>query len=290
MDPIVGEGFVNQDLFQTDDAGNLYFIEFLASHFETQRPQTQRIVRVDVSNPSKLVRQYMTPMSEDVIEFAVGSDGLILYSARAPNRDVKRFVFPNGSIKEFPEHLPQQGIQYWKGSSELFFDEDGEISTLMVNGNEIEKVSYGITEDLIGIPSVLGTSKLEFPGHFMMITDTSVWEVENPQNKPGRLDIPLDRFFGFASAKDFYFIAGENSLGTNIVRVDPVNNRMKELLPAGAYELGQMDVIGDGRVRFTALELGDAPVEVEGVIQVDGTIIFTSQVPFDGEVRALIRL
>ncbi len=51
-----------------------------------------------------------------------------------------------------------------------------------------------------------------------------------------------------------------------------------------------MDVIADGRVRFTALELGETPVEVEGVIQVSGNILFKSQVPFDGEVRALIRL
>ncbi len=134
--------------------------------------------------------------------------------------------------------LPLDVVHYWRGKRQLFVQMVGKSDTPAFNetfilkskGKELVMEQYG----QINLPDPFGYSKLEFPGHFIAIAGERVWEFENPENKPGALDIPLDRSFGYESTRDFYFISGANDLGTNIVRIDPFNNEIKELLPVGS--------------------------------------------------------
>ena len=271
--------FKNANTILTDQDGSLYYI---------QGGQTadgnHRLAKVDISNPTAPTHQLLSPESEHVFYFGVGQDGLLLYDAEAPSRNVQRAVLPDGNLAAVPDWL----YYYWKGASSLFAtDNQDELFTMTTSDTGVIATPYATN-----IPVASGdlSTQITFPGRFLLVTDIAVVEIENPQNSPREIATPFDSIFDVLATDQHYYLSGAIGRDTNILQIDPENDADTiSVLTDGAFEVGPMTIAADGRIQFEALRLEDK-TEVVGLIDSNGDVEFVTENLFDGQLRTLIRL
>ena len=239
---------------------------------------------VNISNAAEPTHRFISPASENIVYFAVGQDGLVLYDAEAPNRDIQRAILPNGELVAPPSWL----FYYWTGVTGLFANNNqDDVFSLQSDGTgDITSKTY-----IPNLPIATGnlSTQLTFPERFLLVTDREIVEVENPKKQPREITTIFDQIFEVLATNEHYYLSGATGYSANILQIDPETNAQLPLLPENAFEVGPMSVAADGRIRFDALRLHDK-TDVVGLIDSTGNIEYVTEILFDGELRSLIRL
>ncbi len=269
-------GFSNDPDFQTDADDNVYFITG-----ERGETASKQIARINVTDPNALTQEILTPPSEEVQRFAVGHDGLIVYEASTSARTVTRSLTPNGVLRE-----RRDTRVFWRGIEDVFISESGAVARLTLGGgDEIVETPYWDPDTTVSIEDAL---QIVVSDRFYIVQGNRVIEIENPDNTPIEINVPLDPFDVSASDAHIYF-AGVDDQGTNIVRVGLLDHQVESILPEGFYEVRNIDAAPNGIVTFEGLRLSDqADVILE--IDLDNNPNTLAQEQFNGKLRALFRI
>ena len=99
-------------------------------------------------------------------------------------------------------------------------------------------------------------------------------EIENPSDSPRdiSLDYPILDVKMAENSDNYYYLSGKNqSSQPYFVKVNPRNDTVTELVPAGAYDIYSLTVSSNDEVLFNALRMSDG-AKVVGKISSTGNI------------------
>ena len=274
--------FTNAPVVLTDNAGNLYYLQGGGD-----ADDSQRIAKIDLSDEDNPKHQVLTNSKEHVIYFAVGPDGLIIYNAITPVQAVTRAILPNGNLTAAPEQL----FHYWTGINGLFANRENRIYTLSAVDGEVVETEYAVGFEVSKGSLV---TQVTFSDRLILIGERDPFiEIENPQDAPRFVPNPFERIFAVVQTDEYIYISGTvDDIETNIVRIDLRDTEFSHelILEEGLYEVTDMRVAADGRIRFEVTQTIGEAINRVGLIEADGSIQFVEETPFDGELRSLIRL
>lgn len=275
------ENYENSEFIVQDASKNLYFI------------YNSRVVKLNVSNPNEITATPITPDTEPVYWFTLSANGDILYRAH----EVYRLVKSTGGLYNLPSSY--SSFNSWTGL-------DGKIKYA---ANQYDLYTINVEKD--GTASVLNKNVgfqvgglinrvriLRFNDRVILLNETPpssgqppIHEVENPTNKPReiKLSYKISTIKGVANSKNNYYLFGSNpSQQSYLIRVNPVNNAVTELLKLGEFEVYAMSASVDDELIFNALRMSDG-VKVIGTISSTGKVTIIDA-KINSEVIVLERL
>ena len=245
---------------------------FLNSEYIVQNPDKsmylknildQRIYKLDVSNPESITSTPLTPDTEYASFWAVSYQGDIFYYKGDYMWRVRK---SNGGLYT---------VQYedgfcWTGfDGKIKFVRNGNLCTVNVGENgdvTIDEQTFGFLFS--------GFYILRFNNRIIVGNGSSFCEVENESNTPKRVSWSYDinTFYKVVNTENYYYIFGRNSSQTTfIIKIDPTNDTVTELITGVDYDLYAMTVTNNDDVIFNALRMSDG-VKVLGRISSTGNI------------------
>ena len=270
-------GYVNSDFIVQDTSKNLYF------------KGGDRVYKLDISNPNSITSSPITPDTEAAWNFTVSAKGDVFYQTSSAYRVAKS----NGGLY----NIPYSGITLnsWTGL-------DGKIK--YITGN---RAVYTVNIDASG--NVLIDEKarnfqlgpfynpvniLRFSNRIILMESDvyyPIQEVDNESNSPRSINLSysINTIKKAINSENYYYLSGLNkSQQPFLIKVNPVNDAVTELLKAGDYDIYAMIVNNNDELIFNALRMSDG-VKVIGKISSTGTLQIIDT-KLDTEVTTLERI
>lgn len=251
--------FINANRVQTDDAGNIYYMvrDFMK--------ETNKVIKLDVSNPELIVKTDYTPDIDNISGFCVTPDGHIAYAY--DSGDKNRIKKVNGGLHNLPNGT---WLPFWVGL-------DGNIKYQDISGSDPNIIyTVNIDDDYnVTISSVTGMFNLN--AWFQSVSsyllklcsrvyivdklNDRIYEVENSSNIPREVTFPeIDDIEIAAASDNYYYLSGSDSSNNPILlKIDPLTDKVVTLLPSEGkyYDIYKMVVSPDDEVIFNALRMFD---------------------------------
>jgi hypothetical protein len=258
-------GYVNSDFIVQDANKNLYFTS------------ENRIYKINVSNPNSLTISPVTPDTEDAWNFTVSSKGDVFYETK----DAYRVCKSNGGLYNIPTNAST--LNSWTGL-------DGRIK-YATN----DKALFAVDIDAKGNASIdkkvfdfqiggLGNqvNMLRFKSRVILLNEENpishgqppILEIDNQANYPRQISLSYNicEIKKVVNSENYYYLSGLNSSQQPVlIKVNPTNDAVTELLKAGAYDIYAMTVNKKDELIFNALRMSDG-VKVIGKISSEGTL------------------
>ena len=272
-------GYVNADFIVQDANKNLYFINEMKG----------RVYKLDVSNPNSITSSPVTPDTESAWDFTVSAKGDVFYSTN----NVFRVAKSKGGLY----NIPYNGITLnsWTGL-------DGKIryaigSNTLYTVNIEENGNASIDEKTLNFqlgPLYHPVHMLRFNNRVILLMESlsyPIQEVENELNAPRPIGLSynISTIKKATNSEKYYYLSGLNSSQQPfLIKVNPANDAVTELLNIGDYDIYAMTVSKDDELIFNALRMSDG-VKIIGKISSTGNLqIIDTQI--NSEVTVLERI
>ncbi len=265
-----------------DASKNIYFCDGLG-----------RISKLDVSNPANITTTVITSdAAVDIdyfpvlVNFTVSAKGDILYRT---NNDIYRVAKSNGGFYNLPTNPYGFTRSIWTGlNGKLKYDGGIGAEDIVFTVNIETNGNVSIEETRVNIP--IGGSQM-FSSSYRELRLSNriirlplggilyggydyIQEIENPSNNPRYITLSYDIYTvkGGVNSENYYYINGFNtSQQPFLIKVNPVNDAVTELLNAGDYEIYAMSVNNNDELFFSALRMSDG-VPVIGKVSSTGNL------------------
>jgi len=284
-------GYINQQVVQTDASGNLYY----NSDGPAADASTGKIYRIDVTNPAELTAALYSPDSDEVASFQIDRDGNMIYYANwvAGSADY-RIKKSNGGLYPIP---PVE--VFWVGPAGIIYysvwenDTDTKVVQASVDSAfDVSETQYGNTVNGRIASQDAFCYKLDLEDRVIIVDKDSnvLTEVHNPTDSVRFISgIDMATIEYAVSSPGYYYLSGTNASSLPVLlKVDPTDDTVTELLPAGAYDIYSMYVDSSDKVTFNALRMADGK-KVFGQIDAAGTLTITDD-QLDVEAVVLERI
>jgi len=264
--------FYNDKLFKKDN-NNIYYMS------------ADGIIRVSLDD---MTGTYVSPSTDNVVEFEVDSSGNIAYFAGTTHR--LKTIY--GSLSNFPSDA-----RFWKST-------DGNLYIQIYDGGHlIKKVSVSgegvVTYDLYG--GDMGTNIITADsyqvdlGNYTYIIHKgtgTIWEVYNTLSTPRTVSLvglTISSITGVIATDNYYYIAGtDSSYNSFLAKITPGTDDYVKLISNG-YEIYTMTADESDGVTFNALRLSDGK-KIIGKIPINGGAITVLDEESDTRVIYLERI
>jgi len=267
-------GFLNSDYIVQNPDKSMYLKNIL----------DQRIYKLDVSNPNSITSTPLTPDTDWASFWAVSAQGDIFYY----NRDnLWRVRKSNGGYYNIYNN---DGFSWTGFDGKIKFFKGSNLCTVNIDENG----DVSIEEKTLNFLSAyaVGPYILRFNNRIIVGDGVCFCEVENESNTPRTINwsYNIQNFYKVVNTENYYYIFGRNSLqGTFIIKIDPTNDALTELLTGENYDIYAMTVNNNDEVIFNALRMSDG-VKVLGKISSTGNIqIIDEQMNYETTVLERIQ-
>jgi hypothetical protein len=280
-----------EKLMQSDSAGNLYFRAYNNS------ANIVSVMKIDVADPAALVANFLTPSTDDVVEFVVDGDGNVLYDFRL-NNDVPRYHrlrTAGGAFTNIPVFDECYGYGYMGGATFLGFDghlyfmKDDWSGFYRIDISESNEVSYVFYADhnngspafIERLPDAAAILRIVFEGNVGSMEVHKIYgdDVASGQNTISLdVDAEFDTVLDLKATSNMLYLWGyDGSLNSQLRRFN-VSSATDELVFSTAlYDLMSVTISSDNQVSFSAVRLSDGVVVVASWDAVNGISVITEE-------------
>jgi hypothetical protein len=267
-------GFVNDSIVKTDSSGNIYYLV------------QNVLVKINVADPNNLIKTLYSPDTDVIDNFIITANCHAAYA------------YPQNTILSGRVRMSNGGLYNLGSDYILWIGLDGKIKNMGFANTNIRTVTIDSSFN-VTISTITGSLEpiyeyssylIKFPTRTLIVGPSSIVEVENPSNTPRTLNIPqfkTRRFAGYSS--NYYYVSGTDVNDNSILlKIDPSDDSIVTLLPAGRYDIYKMTVSINNIVTFNALRMSYG-AKIIGEIDSSGVVKILDET-LNSEVVVLERI
>lgn len=277
--------YANAPMIKTDRNNNLYFLTF-----------SGEIVQVNLSGADTLTATTVSRSTDKATLFDVDRNGNVIYSGSLesnPAIGFTRLVKKNGGFDNLVKDMYSYwigydgNIYYQAGMDDEYYWEgeyDAQTGIRPTSGYPIKKLeideAYKLNNTLYGYTNLFNYRDAEFykidvqnRSYIIYSKEAHIAEVYNDSAKPREVvldSLDIKTITAISVTEKYYYIAGlDSKMDTFLVRIDPLDDTCKFLLPRNEYDVFSFTVSETDGVVFNALRMNDGKTVI-GQIGIDG--------------------
>ena len=285
--------FKNATKIQTDLNGNIYY-----QSTSTGEASTVKLIKINVADPSNLTAISYLPDTDIPSGFLVTAEGHVVYNYGTGFSN--RIKKANGGLF----NLPTGGwLTFWIGlDGKIHYMDQSDINNIKATTVNIDS-SYNISTTFVAgvnVSSSVNCYQIRFPTRIILVeTEISatvvglpgiIKEIENPANVPRKITLSgIDLINNCGQSNTYYYLSGNDSSGTPVlVKVNPIDDSVSNLITPGLYDIYSMIVGDDDAITFNALRMSNG-AKVIGKIDSLGNVTIIDEI-LNTEVISLERI